>query len=121
MVFLQYLSAVGIDNRGMGGMGGKVGWHGWSLVGGGKNHCLGHPISSHVAHTVANDTPVGHTVSGSKSRSPTAQLAPSMGAIVPAMTLDGRQNALQKSKPVNIQHLTHWGWIDIECVCKLWQ
>ena len=33
---------------------------------------------------------------------PTAQLAPSMGAIVPAMTLEGGQNALQKSKPINI-------------------
>ena len=32
----------------------------------------------------------------------TAQLVPSMGAIVPAMTLEGQQNALQKSRPVNI-------------------
>ena len=51
----------------VGGMGGGVGWGG---VGGGKNLRLGHPTSSHEAHTVANHTPVGHIVSGSKSRSP---------------------------------------------------
>ena len=35
---------------------------------------------------------------------PTAQLAPSMHmcAIVPVMTLEGQQNALQKNRPVNI-------------------
>ena len=38
-------------------------------VGVGKNPCLGHPMSSHDAHTVANDTPIDHIVSGSKSRS----------------------------------------------------
>ena len=55
-------------------MGGRVGWDGegggWGGVGGGKNHPLGHPMSSHYTHTVANDTPVGHIVSKSKSRSP---------------------------------------------------
>ena len=56
--------------EGVGGMGGGVGWGGISVVGGGKNHCLGHPMSSHDAHTVANDTIVGHIVSGSKPRSP---------------------------------------------------
>ena len=50
---------------------------------------------------------------------PTA-LASSMGAIVPAVTLEGRHNALQK-RSVNILNLVDWGWIDIECVCKLWQ
>ena len=35
---------------------------------------------------------------------PTAQLAPSMGAIVPAMTLEGWQNAFEKSRPVNIKY-----------------
>ena len=33
---------------------------------------------------------------------PTVQLAPSMGPIVPAMTLEGWQNSLEKSRPVNI-------------------
>ena len=45
---------------GVGGMGGGVGWYGEGWVGGeggAKNHRLGHPISSHDAHTVANNTP----------------------------------------------------------------
>ena len=77
-------------------------------VGGSKNHPLGHPMghpmSSHEAHTVANNTPVGHIASGSgsKYRSPTVQLVPYMGPIVPAVTLEGRQNALHKSRPVII-------------------
>ena len=33
---------------------------------------------------------------------PTVQLVPSMDPIVPAMTLEGWQNALEKSRPVNI-------------------
>ena len=44
-----------------------------------------------------------------------------MGPIVPAMTLEGWQNAVEKSRPVNIQHLIHWGWIDIVCVFKMRQ
>ena len=49
----------------------------------------------------ANDTPVDHIASGSKLVL-TAQFAPSMGAIVPAVTsLERRQNDLQKSRPVN--------------------
>ena len=32
----------------------------------------------------------------------TVQLAPSMGPIVPAVTLESWKNALEKSKPVNI-------------------
>ena len=47
---------------------GVMGWSGWGGVGGGKNSHLGHPRNSHVAHTVTNNTPVGHIVSGSKSR-----------------------------------------------------
>ena len=48
-----------------------MGWDGeeWVGEGGGKNHPLGHSMSSHDAHTVANDTPVGHRASGSKSMS----------------------------------------------------
>ena len=72
---------------------------GVGVVGGVKNPCLGHPMSSHEAHTVANDTPVGHIVSGSKSRSP---LPIWYLPIVPAVTLEGHQNALHKSRPVNI-------------------
>ena len=49
---------------------GGVEWGGVGRVGGGKNHPLGDPMSSHDAHTVANDTPVGHIASASKSRSP---------------------------------------------------
>ena len=59
--------------EGVGGMGGEVaevGQGGVDGVEGVKNHPLGHPMSSHDAHTVANDTPVSHIASGSKSRSP---------------------------------------------------
>ena len=55
------------------GVGGMSGSTGWGEVGGGKNH---HPISSHDAHTVANDTIVGHIVSGSKPRSPLPNWCP---------------------------------------------
>ena len=48
--------------EGMGGMGIGVGGEG-----GGKNHRLGHPISSHDAHTVANDTVVSPIVRGANS------------------------------------------------------
>ena len=77
-------------------------------------------MSNHNAHTVANNTSGPHS-QWEQIQVPTAQLAPSMDPIVPAVTLEGRQNALEKSRPVNIQHLIHWGWMDIEYVCKLWQ
>ena len=89
---------VGWDGMGRGGMG----WGGVGGVGGGKNHPWGHPMSSHDAHTVANNTLVGHTASGSKYRYPLSNWRPPMGPIVPAVTLEGRQNALEKSRPVNI-------------------
>ena len=38
---------------------------------------------------------------------PTVQLVPSIGPIVPAVTLEGWQNAVKKSRPINIQHLIH--------------
>ena len=78
-----------------------MGWAaGWGGARGGKNYPPGHPISNYDVHTVANDTPVGHIASAWEV--PTAQLVPPMGAIVPAMTLEGWQDALQKSRPVNI-------------------
>ena len=52
-IFLPSLSAVSIDNR-------EGGW----------DPCLGYPMSSHDAHTVANNTIVGPIVSGSKPWSP---------------------------------------------------
>ena len=66
------LSAISNNNRGGGWDGRQGGWDrtGRGGVGGGKNHSFGHSISSHGAHTVANDTPVSHIASGSKSRSP---------------------------------------------------
>ena len=74
-VLLPSLSAISIDNRGVGGIGsgvgwGRTGWGGVGGVGGGKNHPLGHHMSSHDVLTVANNTPVDHTSSGSKYRSP---------------------------------------------------
>ena len=63
-------------------MGGGAGWVGvgWEevggWVGGGKNYPQGHAMSSHDAHTVANNTPVGHTASGSKYRSPLSNWHP---------------------------------------------
>ena len=44
-----FLPSVLIIERGL------MGWGGVGGVGSGKNHCLGHPMSSHDAHTVAND------------------------------------------------------------------
>ena len=44
----------GVGRMGQGGVGG---------VGGGKNPCLGRSMSSHNAHTVANDSSVGHIAS----------------------------------------------------------
>ena len=53
-------------------MGWIAGWGGVGRAGvvggGGKNPYLGHHMSSHDAHTVANDSSVEHIVSGSKSR-----------------------------------------------------
>ena len=53
-------------------------------------------MSSHDAHTVANNTPVG------ADTGPHCPIGAPMGPIVPAMTLEGRQNALEKSRPVSI-------------------
>ena len=39
----------------------------------------------------------------------------SIGAIFPIMILESWQNALQESRPVNINYLI---WIDIEHVCN---
>ena len=36
-----------------------MGWEMVGGVGGGKNHHLGHPMSSHDTHTVDNDTIMG--------------------------------------------------------------
>ena len=54
---------------------------------------------------MAHTTLVGHrddqSVVGANFRS-LAPLVPSIGVIVPVMTLECQQNALYKSKPVNI-------------------
>ena len=60
----------------MGGIGGRVGRGGVGGEEGGKNHPQGHSMSSHDIHTVANNTPVGHTASGSKYRSPLSNWRP---------------------------------------------
>ena len=70
-------------------------------MGGGKNHRLGYPMSSHGTHTVANDTIVGHIVSGSKLRFPLPNWHPPWVSLL-AVSLEGQLNALHKSKPVNI-------------------
>ena len=68
----------GVERRGVGG------------VRGGKNHPLGHPMSSHDAHRVANNICTsGPHSQWEQIKTPTVQLAPSMGPIVPAMTLEG--------------------------------
>ena len=73
--------------EGVGGIGGKVGWDevrwvGRGGVGGGKNPCLGQPMSIHDAHTVANSTLVGNRARGSKTQVPTTKLASSISAMV---------------------------------------
>ena len=66
---------------GTGGVGG---------VGGGKNHSLGHPMSSHDTHTVANNICTSRPHSQwEQIQAPTVQLVLSMGPIVPAVTLEG--------------------------------
>ena len=55
---------------------GGVGRGGVSGVGGGKNHPQEHSMSSHDAHTVANNTTVGHVASGSKYRTPLSNWCP---------------------------------------------
>ena len=55
---------------------GGVGQGGVGREGGGKNQPLGHSMSSHDAHTVANNTLVGHTASGNKYRSPLSNWHP---------------------------------------------
>ena len=65
---LLSFSNISITIVGVGGMGDGAGW---GEVGGGKNPHLGHPMSSHDAHTL-----VGHRVSGSKPRSPSSNWHP---------------------------------------------
>ena len=44
---------------------------------------------------------------GSSSRSLPAQLAPAIGTILLTVTSQGRQNAIQKSRPAHIGHWRH--------------
>ena len=62
--------------EGVGGMNDRVGCGGVGGVGGGKKPHLGHFMSSHDAHTGANDTPVSYIASGSKYRPPLPNLCP---------------------------------------------
>ena len=78
LYILPFLSAISIANRGVSRIGGGVGLGG---VEGGKNSYLGHPMSSHDVHTVANDTPVGRIITGSKSRSPLPNWCPPWGLL----------------------------------------
>ena len=75
----------------MAGWGG-VGQVGVSRVGSDKNLCLGYPMNRHDAHTVANDTS-GPQSQWEQTQVPTAQLVPSIDAIVSVMTLEGQQTA----------------------------
>ena len=52
------------------------------------------------AHTMANALLVGHR--GSRSNILGPQSVPSIGTIVPVMTLKGWQNNLQRSRPVDM-------------------
>ena len=65
--------------EGAGGMGGKAGWSGetgWGGMGDGKKSWLGHPWSSHEAHTMVHATLVGHGGSGSNPSSPSPNRRP---------------------------------------------
>ena len=90
MVFFPSFSAISIANRGSA-------WDGWrGGVEGGKMPCLRHPMSNHDTYTVVNNIPVGHS-HWEQTLVPTAQLAPSMGAIVPSVTLEGQQMPFRKA------------------------
>ena len=61
---------------------------------------------------------VGHRDSGSNLRSPTPNWYRPLVPLFPVVILGGQQNALQKSRPVNI-NFSHWIWIAIEYICRL--
>ena len=67
------------------------GWVGLGWVGGGKNHPLGHSMNSYDAHTVPNNTTVGHIARGSKCRSSLSNWCP------PWVPLQGRQSRSGRS------------------------
>ena len=116
MVFLTSVSAISIAN-GEGGWDGRRGGVGWDELGRWRRRwqkpLFGTPHEQpwcpHSGHWHTS----GPRSQWEQTQVPTAQLVPSMGAIVPAMTLEDRQNALEKSRPVNIEQLTHWGWIEL--------
>ena len=82
--------------EGVGEMHGGVGWGGWSGV---------EKFSFRTSHKQPQ-WPITYqwaTVSAwEQTQVPTAQLASSISAIVPVVALEGRQNVLEKSRPVNI-------------------
>ena len=94
MVFLPSFSNINIAYRGS-RWDGRRGWVG--EVGGGKNPYLGHPMSSHDIHTVANDTLVSHKVSGSEPRSPTPNWCPPLIPLFQLWHWRIGKNALQKA------------------------
>ena len=68
-----------------------MGWKGGGVTGmtDGKRSCLEHFMCRNDDHTVTNDTPVGYIYSWrEQAQIPTIQCAHSMGAIVPAITLE---------------------------------
>ena len=102
----MFFSNVSIVYRG-GGWDAQWDGVGCGGVGGGKNICLGHPMSSHDVYTVANATLVDHK-KWEQTQVPTTQFVPSIGFIVPDMALKSQQESSNQE-----------GWIDIiECVCK---
>ena len=97
--------------EGVGGMDGMAGWAGVGWVGLGGRWQKPPFGAPHEQPWCQHCGQCHNSGPRSQLQVPTAQLAPSMGAIVPAVSSEGRQNALHKSRPVNVSHLIHCEWI----------
>ena len=75
------------------------GWVGWVVA---KPSQLGHPWRGHDASRTIAHAMFGQRGNGSNLEVPTTHLAPSIGAIVPVVTVEGQQNVPQESTPVDI-------------------
>ena len=87
-----------------------VGWGGWDVRW--QKAQSVHSWSSHDANRQPHNGPC-HIRRAQKCS--VRNLGPChLISIIPGMTLEGWENSLHKTRPVNIR-MIHWGWINIEC------